>query len=159
MLNESGRRWLCSAIDSMRPRRASAAWSRFIKARWRTSLSIRPLAYANLASVYLARKDYPRAEKMFREVVQRYTEALSADHLYTGIGQIKLGRALAGEKHYEDAEQHLLAGYKVLMKQTSPSASWLQSARKELVNVYQALDEPEKAAQFRETASASGAGR
>ncbi len=107
------------------------------------------LAYANLASVYLARKDYVHAEKMFREVVERYTEALSADHLYTGIGQIKLGRALAGEKHYADAETHLLEGYKILTKQTSPSASWLQSARKELVNVYEALNEPEKAAQFR----------
>ena len=112
------------------------------------------LAYANLASVYLAEKDYPRAEKMFREVVQRYTEALSADHLYTGIGQIKLGRALAGEKRYREAEEHLTAGYKVLMKQTSPSASWLQSARKELASVYEALNEPEKAAQFREPAAA-----
>jgi len=50
------------------------------------------------------------------------------------------------------------------MKQTSPSASWLQSARKELVGVYEALNEPEKAAQFREAAvaakaSASDAGR
>ncbi len=108
------------------------------------------LARANLASVYLAKKDYARAEQMFRDVVQRYTEALSADHLYTGIGQIKLGRALAGEKKYAEAEQHLLEGYKVLGKQTSPSASWLQSARKELVAVYEALNEPEKAAHFRD---------
>ena len=86
---------------------------------------------------------------MFREVVQRYTEALSANHLYTGIGQIKLGRVLAGEKKYSEAEQHLLAGLQVLRKQTSPSASWVQSARKELVNVYEAMHEPEKAAAFR----------
>jgi len=114
------------------------------------------LAYANLASVYLAKKDFPRAEKMFRRVVELYTSALSADHLYTGIGQIKLGRALAGEKDYREAEGHLLAGYKVLMKQTSPAASWLQSARKELVNVYEALNEPEKAAAFREPANPTG---
>ena len=108
------------------------------------------LASANLASVYLARKDFARAERMFREVVQLYTQALSADHLYTGIGQIKLGRALAGEKRYAEAEEHLQAGYKILLKQTSPSASWLQSARKELVTIYEALNQPEKAAQFRE---------
>jgi len=107
------------------------------------------LAYANLASVYLAKKDYTRAEPMFSEVVQRYTEALSANHLYTGIGQIKLGRVLAAEKKYPEAEQHLLAGYQVLTKQTSPSATWLQSARKELAGVYDALNEPEKAALFR----------
>ncbi len=115
------------------------------------------LAYANLASVYLARNDFVSAEKMFREVVERYTEALSADHLYTGIGQIKLGRALAGQKRYAEAEGHLLAGYRILTKQTSPSVSWLQSARKELVTVYEALNQPEKAAQFRE-AGAEGAG-
>ncbi|HLG95120.1 MAG TPA: serine/threonine-protein kinase [Bryobacteraceae bacterium] len=108
------------------------------------------LAYANLASVFLAKKDYRRAEPMFREAVQRYTDALSADHLYTGIGQIKWGRALAGEKRYADAETHLLAGYKILMKQASPSASWIRSARSELVNVYEALNEPDKAAQFRD---------
>jgi eukaryotic-like serine/threonine-protein kinase len=108
------------------------------------------LASANLASVYLARKDFARAEPMFREVVQLYTRALSAEHQFTGIGQIKLGRALAGEKRYMEAEEHLLVGYKILKKQTSPSASWLQSARKELVNIYEALNQPEKAAQFRE---------
>jgi len=107
------------------------------------------LALANLASAYLAKKDYPRAELMFRDVVQRYKQALSADHLYTGIGEIKLGRALAGEKKFAEAEQYLLAGYKVLNKQTSPSASWLQSARKELVSVYEATNQPGKAAQFR----------
>ena len=31
-----------------------------------------------------------------------------ADHLYAGIGRIKLGRALAGEKRYAEAEEHVL---------------------------------------------------
>ena len=107
------------------------------------------LANANIASVYLAQKDYARAEELFREVLRLYTQALSADHQYTGIAQIKLGRALVGEKRYEEAETHILAGYQILSKQTSPSASWLQSARKELVTIYEALNQPEKAAQFR----------
>jgi serine/threonine-protein kinase len=109
------------------------------------------LASANLGSVFLAKKDYIRAEHILREAVQHYTAALSADHLYTGIGQIKLGRALVGEKRYREAEQHLLAGYQILSKQTSPSVSWLQAARKDLVTIYEALNQPEKAARFAET--------
>ena len=119
------------------------AWFRRMMDIYKTAYGERhylyALAYANVASVYLARKDFPRAEQMFREVVQRYTAALSADHLYTGIGRIKLGRALAGEKRYAEAEEHILAGYNILTKQTSPSATWLQSARKELVTIYEAL--------------------
>jgi serine/threonine-protein kinase len=107
------------------------------------------LATANLASVYLAEKDFPRAEKMFRDVVKRYTEALSADHQFTGIAEVKLGRALVGEKKFAEAEEHLLTGYKVLSKQTSSSATWLKSARENLVTVYEALHEPARAAQYR----------
>jgi serine/threonine-protein kinase len=107
------------------------------------------LASANLASVYLARNDYARAEQMFQNVVRGYTETLSADHLYTGIAQIKLGRALSGQKLYAEAEGHTLAGYKILTKQTSPSVTWLESARKNLVTIYDALNQSEKAAQFR----------
>jgi serine/threonine protein kinase/Tfp pilus assembly protein PilF len=107
------------------------------------------LASANLASVYLARNDYPRAAQMFQRVVEGYTQTLSPDHLYTGIAQIKLGRALAGQKRYAEAEGHTLAGYKILTKQTSPSVTWLESARKTLVTIYDALNQPEKAAEFR----------
>ncbi|MBZ5607863.1 MAG: tetratricopeptide repeat protein [Acidobacteriia bacterium] len=107
------------------------------------------LAYANLASVYLARNDFARAEQMFREVVKLYTAALSANHQFTAIAEIKLGRALVGEKRYAEAEGHILTGYNVLSKQTSPSATWLESARQNLITIYEALNQPEKAAQYR----------
>ncbi|HEX5227910.1 MAG TPA: tetratricopeptide repeat protein [Bryobacteraceae bacterium] len=106
------------------------------------------LANANLASVYLAEKDFPRAEQLFRRVVMLYTEALSPKHQFTAIAEIKLGRALAGEKRYAEAEQQILTGYDTLSKQTSPSASWLKSARESLVTIYSALNEPEKAAKY-----------
>ena len=108
------------------------------------------LAMANLASVYLAQGEFKRAEKMFNDVLQCYAKSLSPDHAFVGIAQIKLGRAIAGEKRFEDAEVHLLSGYNILRKQTSPQVSWLRSARKELATVYAALNEPDKAAQFRD---------
>jgi serine/threonine-protein kinase len=107
------------------------------------------LALSNLASVYLAEKDYGRAERMFRQVIACYAATLSPTHQFRAIAEIKLGRALTGEKRYAEAESETLAGYNMLLKQTSPAVSWLQSARKDLVTIYEALREPEKAARFK----------
>ena len=107
------------------------------------------LALSNLASVYLAQKDFVRAEPMFRRVIACYGKALPPDHQFRAIAQIKLGRALTGQKRYAEAESETLAGYKILLKQTSPTVSWLQSARKDLVTIYEGLQQPEQAAAFR----------
>jgi serine/threonine-protein kinase len=107
------------------------------------------LALSNLASVYLNRKEYPRAEALYREAIARYGQTLPAEHSYVGIAQIKLGRVLVREKRYQEAEPHSLAGYGIVMKQASPSVVWAQSARQDLVAIYEALHEPEKAAGYR----------
>ncbi len=107
------------------------------------------IAQSNLASVYLDGEQYDRAEQRLREAVERFTEALSADHIQTAVGQVKLGRVLALQGRHAEAEAHLLAGYEVLSKQTNPSSEQLRRVREELVAVYEALDEPERAAAFR----------
>jgi hypothetical protein len=78
------------------------------------------------------------------------TQALSADHLNTGVAQIKLGRTLLREHRYTEAETRLLAGYEIVGKQTSPAATWLQAARQDLVTLYSQSGHPEKAARFRD---------
>jgi serine/threonine-protein kinase len=107
------------------------------------------IALSNLGGVYLERKQYARAEELLREVIARMTEALSADHLNTGVAQLRLGRALLRERRYGEAETHLLAGYEIIGKQTAPSISWLQTARQDLVTLYEESGRPEKAARFR----------
>lgn len=107
------------------------------------------IALANLATVYLKQKQYARAEVIFRDVIQRFTKAQSADHLNTGIVRIKLGRTLVHEGRYREAEGEILAGYGIVKKQSSPSVSWLDAARQDLVTVYEALNEPEKAGELR----------
>jgi serine/threonine-protein kinase len=106
-------------------------------------------ANSNLAGVYVARKDYPRAEALYRDAIVMYTETLSPTHLNTGIARLKLGRALLRQQRYGDAEGELLTGHEILTKQTSPSVSWLRAAREDLVALYTATGKPERAAAFR----------
>ena len=108
-----------------------------------------PLALSNLATVYLDKRQYTRAEKQFRDVVQRFTQSLSPDHLYTGIAQIKLGRALTRQRRYAEAEEHTLAGYQIVAKQSNPSLTWSRTAREDLATIYDALNQPAKAAAYR----------
>ncbi len=60
-----------------------------------------------------------------------------------------MGHTLLGEKRYRDAEVELLGGAEILKKQLSPSASWLVTTRKDLLVIYEALNEREKAARIR----------
>jgi serine/threonine protein kinase/tetratricopeptide (TPR) repeat protein len=105
-------------------------------------------ALSNLGGVYMERKQYARAEQSFRDALKIYAETLAPDHLNVAIARIKLGRALIPQQRDADAEAETLAGYGILMKQTSPPATWLQNARKDLVEEYNALHQPEKAAKF-----------
>ncbi len=130
------------------------------EARYRRVVAIYRAAYAgkhyligiglsNLASVYLARKDYARAEPLYREALAMYEQTLPPGHLNTAIGRIKLGRTLLREKRYGEAEEQSRAGYEILTRQASPSVSWLQSARQDLAEAYDALRRPELAQKFR----------
>jgi serine/threonine-protein kinase len=114
------------------------------------------IARSNLASVAMERKEYARAEAIYRDVVARFTAAQSADHLNTGIARVKLGRSLVRQHRHAEAERELLTGYEILVKQTKAPVSWLAAARTDLVEVYTSLGQPEKAARYR--AELTGAG-
>src|SRR6185312_16660856 len=75
--------------------------------------------------------------------------------LNTAVARLRLGRVLLLEKRYREAEPELLAGYESLAKQTSASASSLKSARSDLVALYDALHQPEKATKFRTALAAN----
>ena len=103
----------------------------------------------NLASVYLQKKQYARAEQEFRDAIARYHAVLPPGHLNVGIAEIKLGRTLDRERRFQEAETHLLEGYRIVSKPGSPSVRWQQQARKDLVELYEDWGAPEKAAQYR----------
>ncbi len=106
------------------------------------------IALSNLAGVSAARKQYSQAEELYRQAIQMFASTLPAGHLNIGIAQIKLGRALLRQQRFRDAENQLLAGHAILVKQASPSLVYLQNARRDLVSVYEALKQPEDARKF-----------
>ena len=107
------------------------------------------IALSNVAYARMNMKDYTRAEQLFRDVVRRFTETLSADNVNTGIARIKLGRTLLRENRFQEASVETLAGYQILAKQANPSIGFLQAARKDLAAEYEALHQPEDAAKYR----------
>jgi serine/threonine-protein kinase len=117
------------------------------------------LALANLASVSSQKGEFDRAEPIFRDVVARCTEALSADDLNTGIARIKLGRSLLGLGRYREAAGESLAGYQIVSRQADPGVSYLRAAREDLAAACAALGEEEKAAPFRAELAGKAAGR
>ncbi|MEO8619632.1 MAG: tetratricopeptide repeat protein [bacterium] len=107
------------------------------------------LATSNMASSLMAKKDYVGAEPLFRDAIRRYLETQGPEHLNTGIARIKLGRTLLRQRRFAEAEVETHAGYDIMMKQASPSISFIKNARIDLVAEYDSLGHPDKAAPFR----------
>ncbi len=112
------------------------------------------IALSNLAGVYTERKQYSEAERLFREVLQVYGQTLAPDHQLVGIARVRFGRALVRDQRYAEAEAESRAGYEILTKQSSAPANWLQDARADLAEEYEALHQPDKANQYRAELSA-----
>ena len=107
------------------------------------------IALSNIAGVLQERKQYPQAEALFREAIQRYDGLLAPDHQLVGIAHARLGRVLRLQARWADAEKESLAGYTILMKQPVPAAFWVQRARMDLAIEYDSLGRIGDAAKIR----------
>ena len=105
-------------------------------------------AIANLAGLYADRRDYARSEQLYRDALKLYTDSLPAGHLNIAIAHVRLGGVLFRDKRYSEAEAESRAGYELLMKQSTPPAHWVQTARNDLLSEYDAMDQSEKAAKI-----------
>ena len=106
------------------------------------------LAYANLASVFLAQQQWAEAEPLFAKALAVYAGTLPPTHPNVGISRVKHGRALLGEKRYREALDESKGGYEVLTKQTNPKLEWLTMAREDLAKEYRAQGQPEQAEKY-----------
>lgn len=112
------------------------------------------IALSNLGSVSTERKRYAEAERYLRDAIAMFEQTLPAGHLNFGISRVKLGRVLLREHRYHEAETESRTGLDILSKQASPSISWIQKGREDLILIYEALHQPEKAAGLRESIGA-----
>jgi serine/threonine protein kinase/tetratricopeptide (TPR) repeat protein len=106
-------------------------------------------AIANLAGLYADRKDYAKSEQLYRDALKLYADSLPAGHLNIAIAHVRLGGVLFRDKRYSEAEAESRSGYELLMKQSTPPARWVQTARNDLLSEYDAMDQSEKAAKIR----------
>jgi len=112
------------------------------------------IALSNLAGVYQARKEHTRAEATFREAIRRYDGLLPADHQLLGIARVRLGRSLRLQGRFADGERESMAGFVILMKQATPSPTWVGWARGDLAIDYDSLGRPADATRMRADSAA-----
>ena len=108
------------------------------------------IALSNRAGVYQERKQFTRSEAIFRDVLRRYADVIPADHQLVGIAKVRLGRQILRQQRFADAERETLAGYDILMKQSTPPARWVNLAREDLAAEYDGLHRPDQAQRFRD---------
>jgi serine/threonine-protein kinase len=96
----------------------------------------------------MSKKDYPRAEAMYRQALQVFERTVHEGHLNTAIAHLKLGRSLLRQKRFSDAEKETLAGYTTLLKLVSPEDSFLLAGRKDLGEIYTGLGNMQQASRY-----------
>jgi tetratricopeptide (TPR) repeat protein len=109
-------------------------------------------AMADLALAYESQGKFVEGEPLARTAAEVYRKNEPDDWL--GFrGQSLLGASLAGQKKYAEAEPLLLEGYRGMVARTKRMPALqryhLDRAREWLVQLYEAWDKPEKAAEWR----------
>ncbi|HEY1580457.1 MAG TPA: serine/threonine-protein kinase [Terracidiphilus sp.] len=107
------------------------------------------VALENLGEVLFGIGRDAEAERCIRETLRIFAATIAPGHPHNGIAHMVLGDALVRQHRYREAEDHLLTAYEILTKQPTLSPKDIQNVRNDLVAVYEALHQPDKAATFR----------
>jgi len=97
------------------------------------------VAQNNLASVYLSREQYLKAEKDFEQVLAVLLSQDLGDTLNAGITRIKLGRALVRQYRYCEARPQFRQGVAIVAAKAGPSAEWIRAVKPDLDAIEKAL--------------------
>jgi serine/threonine protein kinase len=115
---------------------------------------------ASLSELQLHQGKFGDAEPLLREALNAFKET-RPDHWKQYYLQSLLGAALTGQKRYAVAEPLLLSGYAGLIQRKDaiplPNMSGLADAGKWIVQLYQAWDQPDRAAEWRAKLKSDGA--
>jgi serine/threonine protein kinase/Tfp pilus assembly protein PilF len=107
---------------------------------------------ADLALAYMSERKFAQSEPLAREALD-FNRRKQPDDWQRFRAESLLGASLAGQKKYAEAEPLLLEGYQgmVARKERIGMPDWyhLDRAREWIVQLYQAWNQPEKAAEWR----------
>ena len=107
------------------------------------------VALSDLGAAYRRAKDYTRAEQLYKDAVQQLLGWYGATHWRVGRAEMYLGETLLLDKRYQEAEAPLVACYQIWSKQTSRDTSVLKPVGLDLLELYRALNKPDKVEQLR----------
>ena len=118
---------------------------------WRQSPTV---ALSTLTSPFsgeaaLGRGAYAEAESQLRLVLQRQRDVLPHDAWVIARTESLLGRALAGQKRFSEAEPFLLVGCERLWGDEGAPPEYSHEATKYLIELYEATGKPNLAAEWR----------
>jgi non-specific serine/threonine protein kinase/serine/threonine-protein kinase len=127
-----------------------------VLAAWQHALgpvsAVRMKAATDVALAYLSRGKFIESEPLAREAVE-FERLKQPDDWQRFRAESLLGASLAGQKQYTEAEPLLLEGYRGMLARKDriavPERYHLDRGREWIVQLYQAWDKPEKAAQWK----------
>jgi serine/threonine-protein kinase len=106
-----------------------------------------------LASVFRDRGTSELAEPLGREALAIRRESLPPGHRYTGEALSGLGQTLMDLGRHAEAEPLLLEAYEIFVNAEGPEARRTLTTRRHLADLYDALDQPDRAAEYRASAA------
>jgi tetratricopeptide (TPR) repeat protein len=102
----------------------------------------------NLADLLASRGKFEEAEPLFQDLIARADKALEPKHGDLGWFRRNYGNCLRRMGRYDEAEPLLLEGYDRLKKALGETNQWTTGAAKMLVELYEAIQQPEQAARW-----------
>ena len=106
----------------------------------------------NLGRALMEQQECQTAEPMLREGLEIRRQTLPSSDWRQGSAESVLGECLAQLERYEEAEALLLSGYSKL-RTSEARPERIAEARDRLARFYDAREQPEKAAEYRQAAS------
>ncbi|MDH5759049.1 MAG: serine/threonine-protein kinase [Gemmatimonadota bacterium] len=108
-----------------------------------------------LATVHLEYGNVGESIEPLREAATSFRDALGPSHGWTGNAESLLGASLAGTGRSDEAEGHLLRGYRVLLAGPGPDDPLTANAARRLAAFYQDRGRPDEAARYLSPAAGS----
>jgi len=107
------------------------------------------LTMNRLAAVYAAAERPAEAGALWTQVVESLADEPAGSSTIRAEARVGLGRLFYARELYDDAEESLLAGFEELLKCLGPADSETVAAAAQLGDLYDSIDMPDKASEYR----------